>query len=243
MQKLRTLSQDLFGHPSILLWLLALASVAVIVIASAFLLFSELDISAGYATSTPALANFITPTQAAVPAPSIQVLPLEGGPGTQVTVASQGWQPGDTLYVSLENPADAQQPQTAVATTQVTAGGTFSVSFIYPIDAYWTNLSQAIITVQSPATGQKAAQEFRVLAARPPPRTPLPAAPTVEPSPTPYPASHTTHLITSPTRAHSHPGPSHACACANRNLYHRDQKLARRIFRQCRCCCRPCGYS
>lgn len=184
MQKLRALSQDLFGHPSILLWLLALASVAVIVIASAFLLFTELDISAGYATSTPALADFTNPTQAPVPAPSIQVLPLEGGSGTQVTVASQGWQPGDTLYVSLENPADAGKPQTAVATTQVTGEGTFSVSFIYPIDVYWTNLSQALITVQSPATGQKATQEFRVLAAAAPTLTSLPATAPAEPSPT-----------------------------------------------------------
>ncbi|MCQ3972270.1 MAG: hypothetical protein DPW09_02350 [Anaerolineae bacterium] len=184
MQKLRALSQDLFGHPSILLWLLALAAVAVIVMAAALLLFAELGINAGFATATPALADFTNPTQAPVAAPPIQLLPSEGGPGTQVTVSSQGWQPGDTLFVSLENPANSQKPQTAVASTQVTAQGSFSVSFIYPIDAYWSGLPQVLIAVQSPATGQKAEQEFRVLAAAVATPPPLPATATPEPSPT-----------------------------------------------------------
>jgi hypothetical protein len=162
MQSLRNLSQDLFGHPSLLLWLLASAGFALVIIAALFFLFfGGLNISAGFDTPTPAVASFVTLTPApALPAPPFQILPTQGGPGTAITVAGQGWQPGDTVLVSLENPLDPQRPQTAVATTQVTDQGNFVVSFNFPADGYWDKLPQALVTVQSTATGQKGGQEF-----------------------------------------------------------------------------------
>jgi hypothetical protein len=199
MQRLRALSQDLFGHPSILLWLVVLAGFAIIILAGVLLFFfSELNRSAGFEPPTLAAASFVTLTPAStLPAPPIQILPAEGGPGTAITVAGQGWQPGDTLLVSLENPLDNQKPQTAVATTQATDQGTFVASFTFPADGYWDKLPQVLISVQSTTTGQKADQEFRLsvlptsLAPTPIPElTPIPTA-TSEAGPafTPIPTS------------------------------------------------------
>jgi hypothetical protein len=187
MKKLRLLSEDLFGHPSILLWLLILAGLAFIAVATAFLLLTELNISAVFQTPTPALASFVTPTSASGQAPAIQLTPLEGGSGASVTIEGQGWQPGDTLFISLENPLDSQKPQTAVATTQVNEQGRFVSSFIFPADAYWTNLPTVLITVQGAATGQKVSQEFRILGASPTIAPTFTSEPSLTPSPVPLP--------------------------------------------------------
>jgi hypothetical protein len=187
MKKLRLLSEDLFGHPSILLWLLILAGLAFIAVATAFLLITELNISAVYQTPTPALASFVTPTSASGQAPTIQLTPLEGSSGTSVAVEGQGWQPGDTLFISLENPLDSQKPQTAVATTQANGQGTFASSFIFPADAYWTSLPTVLITVQSAVAGQKVSQEFRILGASPTIALTFTAEPSLTPSPVPLP--------------------------------------------------------
>lgn len=186
MKKLRLLSEDLFGHPSILLWLLVLAGLAFLAVAVAFLLLTELNISAVYQTPTPALASFITPTPASGQTSAIQITPLEGGSATQVTVTGQSWQSGDTVFISLENPLDSQKPQTALASAKVTEQGQFVVSFTFPADAYWTNLPQVLITAQSPATGQKVSQEFRILGASPVPPTFTPE-PSLTPTPAPLP--------------------------------------------------------
>lgn len=189
MKKLRLLSEDLFGHPSILLWLLILAGLAFIAVATAFLLLTELNISAVYQTPTPALASFVTPTAAPGLTPAVQLTPLEGSSGTSITLEGQGWQPGDTLFISLENPSDSQKPQTAVATAQVNEQGQFVSSFIFPADAYWTNLPTVFITVQGAATGQKVSQEFRILAASPTPTPTFTSEPSLTPTPAPVPST------------------------------------------------------
>ncbi|HXV43824.1 MAG TPA: hypothetical protein VEC96_12235, partial [Anaerolineae bacterium] len=155
MQKLRTLSERLFGHPSILLWLLVLMGLALIVAAATFAMITGLRVNAGLDTPTAAGAAFVTPTSAGQNSPPIQLMPAEGGPGVSVTVAGQGWQPADTLLISLENPSESPPPQTAVATVQVTEQGTFVATFIFPTDAYWANLPRVLVTVQSATMGLK----------------------------------------------------------------------------------------
>lgn len=205
MQKLRQFSQELFGHPSILLWLLLLGVLALIAIATAFVLFTQLEINAGFDTPTPAVALFVTPTGALAPVPSIQLTPVDGGPGTSIAVAGQGWQPGDTLFISLENPLDSQRAQTAIASVSVTDQGAFIASFTYPNEAYWANLPQVLITAQSATTGQKTSHEFHILATATliPPlvtleptltSTPLPPPPTPLPTLTSLPAPTATSL-------------------------------------------------
>lgn len=239
MQKLRQLSEDLFGHPSILLWLLVLAGLAFLAIAAAFLLLTELNINAVYETPTPALASFVTPTAAPGQTPAIQLTPLEGGFGTSVTITGQGWQPGDTLFISLENPLDSQKPQTAVASSKANEQGSFASSFIFPADAYWANLPKVLITVQGAATGQKVSQEFRILSASPTTsptftptpvltQTPIPQPPTPVPVTTPLPPPAPTPIPTPvPPTAAPAPTPTPVIQIQNwRGEYYTNANLA-----------------
>jgi PKD repeat protein len=125
----------------------------------------------------------VTPSSPVIPVsrPSIQILPEEGIPGISIAVLGEGWQPGDTVMVSLDDPTDTQGPVASYATALVTDEGAFAVTFRYPRQTPWAELSHAYILVQSPLTAQSASATFRVLA------TTEPASPT--PTPTGEPTS------------------------------------------------------
>ena len=117
--------------------------------------------------------------------PSVQVLPAEGIPGTSITVLGEGWQVGDTVLVSLDDPTDDQGPLAIYASAQVTDEGSFAVSFRYPRRASWASLSHAFIMARSPLTEQSASATFRVLTVtEPATTTPVPSSqPTATPTP------------------------------------------------------------
>ncbi|MCS7220955.1 MAG: PA14 domain-containing protein [Anaerolineae bacterium] len=133
---------------------------------------TELFLQASGITPTP----LTTPTP--TPGPTIQLTPSDGGPGTRITVSGQGWRPADTVFIRLGDPSNGEGPQTAYTASIVSDEGTFTASFVFPSEARWASLPSVLVIAWSPATGQEASAEFRVLA------TVQPSTPTLTSTPT-----------------------------------------------------------
>jgi uncharacterized protein YraI/single-stranded DNA-binding protein len=107
-----------------------------------------------------------TPTPAAtasvIPEPSILLTPNNGGPGTRIIVTGQGWNPGDTVYVDLEDPARTAGQQTAYAGAVVATDGSFALLMTFPSDQPFASLPRVQITAWSSSTGRKASAQFTV---------------------------------------------------------------------------------
>ena len=115
------------------------------------------DLIAGNRTPTPA-ATFVVGAS-----PVIAVSPIEGRPGTRITVDGQGWRPGDTVFMRLQDPATGQAAAADQASAIVTDAGTFTVKFIFPLDLAWVSTPRVLITAVSPSSGQEATVVFRLL--------------------------------------------------------------------------------
>jgi len=149
-------------------WLVVLAAaVLVLAVSACRLLPRDLLVRAGPATPLPAGTG--TPGFA----PTIQIAPTEGLPGTRITVIGRGWRPGDTVFVRLQDPTTGQVPSVDLASAIVTDAADFAVKFTFPVDSRWANSPQVLVTALDPATGQEAAATFRLLSALTP--TPMPS--------------------------------------------------------------------
>ena len=154
-------------------WLVAFALVAM---AAAGVLLIGFTVLASDVILTP--TAIFTP----VPAPSIQLLPAAGGPGTFVVVTGEGWRPADTVFVRLDGLASGQETQVPVASAAVTEEGRFTAPFIFPQDARLVSAPRVLVTAWSPATGDEAWAVFQVLASV---QTATPAPTATQPAPTP----------------------------------------------------------
>ncbi len=137
--------------------------------------------------------------------PTAQIAPTEGGPGTLVVATGDGWQPGDTIFLRLENPATDPPQQHSLAYATVAEDGSFSAPFLFPSDPPWIDLPRVPVVIQSLAAGEQVIVVFRVATAATPtanPNTPTPiptptptltptltSAPTLEPTITPTPVT------------------------------------------------------
>ncbi len=166
-------------HPPSPRWLFLLALAALLLTTAGCASLTEWILQASGVTPTPP----VTPTP--TPGPQIQISPAEGGPGTRITVTGSGWRPADTVFIRLTDPSDGQGPQTAYAAAIVAEDGSFTAAFTFPLSARWIALPRVSVIAWSPATGQEASADFRVLATVPPP-TPTPS-PTATPTSTPTP--------------------------------------------------------
>jgi hypothetical protein len=161
-------------------WILLLAGVVFILAVSACrLLPRDLLVRAGPATPMPIGSG--TPGSA----PTIQITPTEGLPGTRITVMGRGWRPGDTVFVRLQDPTTGQVPSVDLASAIVTDAADFAVKFTFPVDSRWANSPQVLVVALDPATGHEAAATFRLLNAL-----------TVTPTPSPTPLATSTSLPT-----------------------------------------------
>lgn len=154
---------------------------------AALLALSLLTAGCGALTELVLRASDITPTPVATatptPGPQLLLAPVEGGPGTRVVVAGQGWRPADTIFIRLEDPTTGDGSQTAYAAAIVAEDGSFSATFTFPSDTRWASLPIVLVVAWSPATGVEITSAFRVIA---PVQTPTPT-PTLTPTPTPTP--------------------------------------------------------
>ncbi len=138
-----------------------------------------------FATSTPTISSAAT-TPPSPGNPAVDVLSVQGGSGTLVTITGQNWTPGDTLVIRIEDPTGSQAVQPLFANVQVTNDGTFIASFILPANTGWDNLTSIQVIVESPATGQQFSAEFNILASTPTATSPVPTvAPPPGSTPTP----------------------------------------------------------
>lgn len=135
----------------------------------------------------PARADETTPTPTALPgngdAPAIEIAPVQGGPGTRITVTGRGWRPGDTVFVRLEDQTSAQAAGIDQASAIITDAGDFSVKFTYPLDPAWTNRPKVQVVALDPAQGQRASATFVLTGVPLSTRTPT-SLPIVSPEPT-----------------------------------------------------------
>ncbi|HET90809.1 MAG TPA: hypothetical protein ENN99_08755, partial [Chloroflexi bacterium] len=134
--------------------------------------------------------------------PTVQLAPIEGGPGTLVVVTGTGWQPGDTVFLRLEHPTADPPQQHPLAYATVSEDGSFSAPFLFPSDLPWTDLPRVPVIAQSLTTNDQVVLVFRVssaaLTSTPTSTTPtstltltptLTAAPTAAPTVTPTPVT------------------------------------------------------
>lgn len=115
----------------------------------------------GFATPTGQASPIVTP-----PAPgsaSIALLPVQGDSGTLITITGQGWTPGDTVSVQVDDPTGTQGLVTLVTNVPVAANGTFIASFLLPADTGWANLTTVRVTAASTTTATRTAAEFSVV--------------------------------------------------------------------------------
>ncbi len=116
----------------------------------------------------PVQADKGTPT-AALPATGstavIEIAPTQGGPGSRITVAGRGWQPGDTVFIRLENPDTGETPGLDQASAIVTDAGEFSAKFTYPSDSRWANLPRVSIIVSDPTRDLRVSAQFALTGA------------------------------------------------------------------------------
>ena len=122
----------------------------------------------------PVQAGRGTPTATVPPIvgePVVEIAPVAGGSGTRITVTGRNWQPGNTVFVRLEDAQTGQTPGVDQASAIVTDQGDFVIRFTYPYDPRWALLPRTLVTVIDPVTGQRANAEFRIL-------TPATATPT-----------------------------------------------------------------
>ena len=165
-----------------------------------------------------------TPTSTATPTPSgpppsIQISPTKGGSGTLIEVTGGGWQPGDTVFINLQDPAEGG-PSMAYAAAPATTEGAITASFVFPSDPRWAGLPLVMVTGRSSAAGTRAWVSFQVLVptvvptvaaliptATPEPPTQTPEPPVVTPEPTTQTPEPTTPTV-SPTATSVEPTPT-----------------------------------
>jgi hypothetical protein len=164
-------------------WIIVLAGAVLILVVSACSLLPR-DLLVNASPATPAPGPSGTPGSA----PTLQITPAEGLPGTRITAIGRGWWPGDTVFVRLQDPTTGQVPSVDLASAIVTDAADFAVKFTFPVDSRWANSPEVLVVALDPATGQEAAATFRLLTALTPTATPSPSAvpttalpPTVEP--------------------------------------------------------------
>ena len=121
---------------------------------------SPLEMIVNAADNTPTPVVSPTPAEG----PTILLTPATGGLGTRIIVSGQGWRPGDTVYLDLEDPASVTGPQTAYAGAVVTDDGSFALLMTFPDDERWANLPVVLVTAWSSGTGRKVSAEFTLSA-------------------------------------------------------------------------------
>lgn len=121
------------------------------------------------------LVGCSAPASEATPTPqpdqtlaALSVSPLSGTPGTPVAVVGNGWQPGATILIYVQDPAaapstPADQVAVQVATTIVGADGRFVAAFALPTDLPWRDLARVAIRADAPATSESASVEFVIV--------------------------------------------------------------------------------
>jgi hypothetical protein len=164
-------------------WIFVLAGAALILaVAACRLLPSNVLVNAGPVSPVPGASGTLSS------APTLQITPAEGLPGTRITAIGRGWRPGDTVFVRLQDPTTGQVPSVDLASAIVTDAADFAVKFTFPVDSRWANSPQVLVVAIDPTTGQEAAATFRLLSALTPTPTPSPSPvattavpPTIEP--------------------------------------------------------------
>jgi uncharacterized protein YraI len=73
----------------------------------------------------------------------------------------EGWRPGDTITIYLENPSGAEKEPLVLTTAIVTNEGRFVVTFTYPVDKSW--FSQPGFLVTARAGDQRASAVLTVI--------------------------------------------------------------------------------
>jgi hypothetical protein len=123
--------------------------------------------------------------------PIIAVSPTEGRPGTRITVDGEGWRPGDTVFIRLEDPVTGQGAAADQASAIVTDDGGFTVKFSFPLDLSWATTPRVLLSAVSPSSGQEATAVFRLLVSPEVPMTLTPDGGVRSPEPTGEPGAGT----------------------------------------------------
>jgi hypothetical protein len=108
-----------------------------------------------------------TPTPTAPSTPlMLQLSVSEGTAGTPVTILGSGGQPGDTVFISLADPANGDVPLFDASAVMVAATvadtGDFTAMFTFPSDPRWVDLERVFIVVESRSSAQRAWTDFAI---------------------------------------------------------------------------------
>jgi hypothetical protein len=151
-------------HSQLLVVLALLSAVAGTILLTGLIVQAGEDVPAPVPTGTPAGDT------------TVQIAPVEGGPGNLIVVAGEGWLPGDTVLIRLTDPTTGERSETSYATAEVSADGIFATEFTFPSDERWVSLPLVWVTAWSPETEDEAYAEFLVV------RVDETGTPTMEPT-------------------------------------------------------------
>ncbi len=94
--------------------------------------------------------------------PVIAVAPLNGLPGTSISVASAGWQPKEVIYINLESTQAGKTVASTVGVATADNDGRVTVSFILPPDVALSDSPDITVVAYSSTTGERTSTPFTV---------------------------------------------------------------------------------
>jgi hypothetical protein len=122
----------------------------------------------------------------------IQLNPATGEPGTIVTIAGHGWQPGETVLVFLVEVENSSTDGVVYGSAVADSNGQMTTSFRYPQAGPWATKREAIVLVRGAASRRTGRAAFELIqptaTSTPEPNTPTPEATATSVPNTPIPA-------------------------------------------------------
>jgi hypothetical protein len=118
----------------------------------------------------------------------IQLNPTAGEPGTTVTVAGSGWQPGETVLVYLVQVESNTTDGAIYASALANRDGQVAAEFDYPQNSPWVTEESAFVEARGLSSRREARAIFQVIpstgepTSEPPTREPTSEPPTAEPT-------------------------------------------------------------
>jgi len=126
----------------------------------------------------------------------VGITPDRGYVNTLITVAGQGWWPGEAVFVFLRSPAEGEGRGYAYAAAVADGNGNFYTAFTFPNEVRWRGQAWADVIARGSRSGFEASTRFTLDVPTPtdtsPPPTPRPPLPPTDiplPTDTPPPTA------------------------------------------------------
>lgn len=95
--------------------------------------------------------------------PTILLEPALGRPGTEVIVKGTGWPANSRVLIYLMSPEEHELPASAVASAVADGAGSFTTSFVFPVEPRREGQEQVVVITRVADGGLSAPANFSLL--------------------------------------------------------------------------------